>query len=179
MQSELKKIRSALAGLQEQMQATMAWQSKALNMPFLAERRLLLQESSTEVGQLHLVGSSIPALCTAAAGWRTALHHVPALPTQDGHSQHFHLHSQHFLAAGSNKAVPNISKACLYWREVSAAGLCTAVLHLSGYHLQVACLAALPAHPVQQPATLWQAAADLLLAVKCCWGAEHLSYSLR
>ena len=50
MQSELKKIRSALAGLQEQMQATMAWQSKALNTSFFAERRLLLQESSGEVG---------------------------------------------------------------------------------------------------------------------------------
>lgn len=50
MQSELKKIRIALAALQEQMQATAAWQSKALNSPFLAERRLLLHESSTEVG---------------------------------------------------------------------------------------------------------------------------------
>ena len=59
MQSELKKIRNALAGLQEQMQATMAWQSKALNMPYLAERHLLLQESSTEVGWLYLMEGSI------------------------------------------------------------------------------------------------------------------------
>ena len=69
MQSELRKIGAALAAMQEQMQATLAWQSKALNMPFLAERRLLMQESSSEVGQHNLVERRVLYTRAAAVGW--------------------------------------------------------------------------------------------------------------